>query len=156
MMDDDRSALQGLFSLVALASAGEERAFGELVLRFEAMALAYARGILRDHHQAEDAVQEAFLEAWRSLGQLREPERFPGWLRTIVFKHCDRLTRGAAPDEVALPSTAEPAAAMASSPESSLHAAVESLPSAEPQGRPGSTISAAGRWPRSAPSSTCR
>jgi len=36
---------------------------------------------------AEDAAQEAFLEAYRNLDKLREPPAFPGWFRRIVFKH---------------------------------------------------------------------
>src|SRR5262245_50194669 len=42
---------------------------------------------------AEDVAQEAFASAYRDLPKLREPAAFPGWCRTIVFKHCDRLTR---------------------------------------------------------------
>ena len=42
---------------------------------------AVARMILRDEYAAQDAVQEAFIEAWRSLPGLREPDRFEAWLR---------------------------------------------------------------------------
>src|SRR5262249_8146118 len=35
----------------------------------------------------------AFVEAYRALPSLREPAAFAAWFRTIVFKHCDRLTR---------------------------------------------------------------
>ena len=56
--------------------------------------MAYATAILGDRHLAEDAAQEAFVEAHRQLRSLREPAAFGGWFRTIVFKHCDRLTRG--------------------------------------------------------------
>ncbi len=37
--------------------------------------------------------QEAFLDAYLCLSQLREPAAFPGWFRRIVFKQCDRLRR---------------------------------------------------------------
>lgn len=57
------------------------------------MAVAYATSILGDYHLAEDAAQEAFVDAHRKLASLRDPEAFPTWFRTIVFKHCDRLTR---------------------------------------------------------------
>ncbi|MGB6483280.1 MAG: sigma-70 family RNA polymerase sigma factor [Candidatus Acidiferrales bacterium] len=57
------------------------------------VAVAYAASILRDHHLAEDAAQEAFLDAYRQLTTLREPAAFSSWLRTIVFKHCDRIIR---------------------------------------------------------------
>src|ERR1041385_1483292 len=58
------------------------------------MAVGYGYALLRDFQLAEDAAQEAFLEAYRNLSALREPAAFPGWFRRIVFKHCDRMTRG--------------------------------------------------------------
>ena len=80
--------------LVRDAQQNNRTAFGELVRRFQDMAVGYAYSILRDWHLAEDAAQEAFIEAHRALHQLQEPMAFPRWLRCIVFKHCDRLTRG--------------------------------------------------------------
>ena len=59
--------------------------------------MAYATAILGDYHLAEDAAQEAFVDAYRELGSLREPAAFGSWFRRIVFKHCDRLTRGKRP-----------------------------------------------------------
>ena len=79
--------------LVSSARAGDQLAFGELVRRHQNRAVAYATAILRDRHLAEDAAQEAFVEAYRELASLREPAAFGAWLRRIVFKHCDRLTR---------------------------------------------------------------
>ena len=64
-----------------------------LVLRFQDPVLAYALSLLGDYHLAEDAAQEALVTMIRNLGQLREPAAFVGWLRTIVFKHCDRIRR---------------------------------------------------------------
>jgi len=123
--------LQALFSLVSCASTGDERAFGELVSRFEDRMLAYARGILGDRHLAEDAVHMAFIEAWRCLHQLREPERFPGWLRSIIFKQCDRITRGATQAMVALHAASELIASQSESAELPLLAALEALPASE-------------------------
>jgi RNA polymerase sigma factor (sigma-70 family) len=85
---------EALISFVRRAQAGDREAYGWLVRRFQDMAVGYAASILGDFHLAEDAAQEAFLEAWRDLAQLREPAAFAGWLRRIVFKQCDRLTRG--------------------------------------------------------------
>ena len=82
-----------LAATVCTAQSGDERAFATLVARFQDMAVAYATAILGDHHLAEDAAQEAFLDAYRALPSLREPAAFPGWFRRILFKHCDRLTR---------------------------------------------------------------
>jgi RNA polymerase sigma factor (sigma-70 family) len=69
-------------------------AFTELVAGFQDMAFAYAYVALGDFYLAEDAAQEAFITAWQRLGQLRQPEAFPRWLRRIVRTQCHRLTRG--------------------------------------------------------------
>lgn len=79
--------------LVNRARNGDLNAFSAVVRRFQDMALAYAYSILDDFHLAEDAAQEAFLQAYRDLGALRESEAFPGWFKRIVYKHCDRIKR---------------------------------------------------------------
>lgn len=81
-------------SLVTRARRGDTEAFDGIVRRFQHMAFGYAYSILRDFDLAEDAAQEAFTEAFVQLPSLREAAAFPAWLRKIVFKHCDRLTRG--------------------------------------------------------------
>ena len=58
------------------------------------MAYGCAYSVLGDLELAEDAAQEAFLEAWRNLGKLRNPAAFPGWFRRIVRFRCSRLVRG--------------------------------------------------------------
>ena len=83
--------------LVRSAQAGDELAFAELVRAHQDRAVAYATAILGDYHLAEDAAQEAFVDAYRELRSLREPASFGSWFRRIVFKHCDRLTRGKRP-----------------------------------------------------------
>jgi RNA polymerase sigma factor (sigma-70 family) len=80
-------------SLVRAAQAGDDLAFSELVRAYQDIAVAYATSILSDYHLAEDAAQEAFVEAYRELASLREPAAFAAWFRTIIFKHCDRMTR---------------------------------------------------------------
>lgn len=82
-----------LKSLVDRARNGDLDAFGMIVGRFQDMALAYAYSLTGDFHLAEDAAQEAFIQAYRDLSALREPDAFPGWFRKIVFKHCDRIKR---------------------------------------------------------------
>jgi RNA polymerase sigma factor (sigma-70 family) len=80
-------------SLAQAAQRGDEYAFATLVRALQDIAVAYAASILRDYHLAEDAAQEAFVEAYRELANLREPAAFQAWFRKILFKHCDRLTR---------------------------------------------------------------
>ncbi len=78
---------------VRAAQCGDRAAFGRLVRDLGPMALRVARGWLKDEAAAEDAAQDAFLDAYRQLAELREPKAFPAWLLRIVRKHCDRRTR---------------------------------------------------------------
>ncbi|HEY7817660.1 MAG TPA: sigma-70 family RNA polymerase sigma factor, partial [Vicinamibacteria bacterium] len=83
--------------LVSRVQRGDEGGFSELVAAFQDMAVGYAYSLLGDFHLAEDAAQEAFLDAYRHLGELQEPRAFPRWFKRIVFKHCDRRTRRRVP-----------------------------------------------------------
>jgi RNA polymerase sigma factor (sigma-70 family) len=85
--------MDALDVIVARAREGEPDAFGVLVRRFQDMAVGYGYSLLHDFQLAEDAAQEAFFEAYRTLPKLREPAAFAGWFRRIVFKQCDRITR---------------------------------------------------------------
>jgi RNA polymerase sigma factor (sigma-70 family) len=82
-----------LVTLLRAVQTGDDLAFAELVRVWQDSAVAYATSILRDYHLAEDAAQEAFIEAHRSLGSLREPAAFPSWFKSVIFKQCDRITR---------------------------------------------------------------
>src|SRR5688572_13359867 len=94
--------------IVTRAREGEVDAFGVLVRRFQDMAVGYGYSILHDFQLAEDAAQEAFFEAYRTLPKLREPAAFAGWFRRIVFKQCDRITRRRVIATVPLDTTMEP------------------------------------------------
>jgi RNA polymerase sigma-70 factor, ECF subfamily len=90
--------------LVERAQRGDRDAFAVLALAFVARLDAAARLILRDHELARDAVQEGFIRAWRNLPTLRDPDRFEGWIRSLVVRSCiDVLRRrGRRPMEVEL------------------------------------------------------
>lgn len=79
--------------LVAAAAAGNTAAFASLVASHQDLAVGYAFALLGDHALAEDAAQEAFIEAFASLRSLEHPRAFSVWLRRIVFKHVDRIRR---------------------------------------------------------------
>ena len=86
--------MEELVARAADGPAGARRAaFGELVRRYQDAAFGYAYALLGDREAAQDAAQEAFLAAYRSLGQLREASAFPGWLRRIVRTYCLRTAR---------------------------------------------------------------
>jgi RNA polymerase sigma-70 factor, ECF subfamily len=79
--------------LVVRARGGDRDAFTELVARSVGRLTAVARMILRDEYAAQDAVQEAFIEAWRSLPGLRDPDRFEAWLRRLLVRSCFKGVR---------------------------------------------------------------
>jgi RNA polymerase sigma factor (sigma-70 family) len=74
--------------LVIRARGGDRDAFSELVARSIGRLTAVARMILRDEYAAQDAVQEACIEAWRSIPGLRDPDRFDAWLRRVLMRAC--------------------------------------------------------------------
>lgn len=88
--------------LIIRAQAGDLDAFGTIVQRFQDMAVGYAYSILGDFHLAQDAAQEAFVEAYRNLAKVYGAVVFPAWLRRIVFKYCDRFTRREQPQMLQL------------------------------------------------------
>ena len=100
--------MRDLRAVVVEAQSGDLEAFTQLVHRFQHMAFGYAYAILHDAQDAEDVSQDAFVEAYRSLADLREPAAFPGWLRRIVHKYCDRTTRRRRSPTVPLDTIAEP------------------------------------------------
>jgi len=82
-----------LEDLVGRARDGDMEAFAEVTRRFQQMAFGYALALLRDLHQAEDVVQEAFVAAWFGLRTLADPAAFPGWFRSIVRHQAHRFLR---------------------------------------------------------------
>jgi RNA polymerase sigma factor (sigma-70 family) len=80
---------------VIAASATTSTGQGDLGRTFEATVVADARrlyslalSILRDQGEAEDAVQETLLKAWRSWDSLSGMERPAGWLTRVCVNHC--------------------------------------------------------------------
>jgi RNA polymerase sigma factor (sigma-70 family) len=80
----------------------QHAAFASLVERFEVMAFATALQASEDMEAARDACQEAFLLAWRTLPDLREPAAFGGWFKRLIRTQCARARRrrGASPEAV--------------------------------------------------------
>ncbi|HJU69121.1 MAG TPA: sigma-70 family RNA polymerase sigma factor [Gemmatimonadaceae bacterium] len=104
---DDRARER---ELVLSAQRGSREAFAELVRAHQRRAYAVARAIVLDHHDAEDAVQDGFLHAYRALSRFRPGEPFGAWLHRIVANAALDLQRrrkvrtaGTLPETVALP-----------------------------------------------------
>jgi RNA polymerase sigma factor (sigma-70 family) len=74
--------------LVRLARDGDPAAFQLLVERHLPMARARAARLCRQPDEVDDAVQDAFLQAFIALDRLRDPGRFAGWLGGIVTNVC--------------------------------------------------------------------
>ena len=79
--------------LVLKARDGDELAFCRLVERYQRPAYAVALSVTGRHEDAQDAAQESFLVALARLEECRSPERFGGWLMTIVRNRSKNLVR---------------------------------------------------------------
>jgi len=79
--------------LVVRVLEGEAQAFTILVDRYYDGCARYALRMLGDRDDAEDALQETFLAAYRALGRYRERHAFRGWLYRILVNRCRSLAR---------------------------------------------------------------
>ena len=81
-------------AVIALVARSDEQALAELYDRFGRIAYGLALRVLRDEALAEDAVQEAFLTAWRSADTfMPERARASTWLLTLVHRRAVDLVR---------------------------------------------------------------
>jgi RNA polymerase sigma-70 factor, ECF subfamily len=81
-------------ALVALVARGDEDALAELYDRVGRIAYGLALRVLRDERHAEDAVQEAFLQVWRSAATFRaERAKASTWILTLVHRRAVDLVR---------------------------------------------------------------
>lgn len=74
--------------LVRAAQRGDLDAFGELLRRHEQPAFRVALRMLGSSSEAEDATQDAFLQAWRALPRFRGGSSFGTWLYRITTNRC--------------------------------------------------------------------
>ncbi|RPJ50844.1 MAG: sigma-70 family RNA polymerase sigma factor, partial [Chloroflexi bacterium] len=91
--DEGVERLTDLSEDVRRVQNGDWEAYGDIVQRFQDMAVGYSFSMLGDQQMAEDAAQEAFINAFYDIASLRDPAAFPGWFRRIVFKQIDRIRR---------------------------------------------------------------
>jgi RNA polymerase sigma-70 factor (ECF subfamily) len=90
--------------LIAAHAAGDPRAFAELVRRHRDRMWAVALRTLRDPEEAADALQEAFISAFRAASSFRAESQVTTWLHRIVVNAClDRIRRRQARPTVPLP-----------------------------------------------------
>jgi RNA polymerase sigma-70 factor, ECF subfamily len=96
-------------SLVVAAQQGDRAAFGQLAQRYERAVYATAYRRLGNHSEAQEVGQEVFVKAMQKLSQLRQPECFGGWLRSMTnrmaINRAVRKTPGVATEPGSLAAT---------------------------------------------------
>jgi len=92
-MNDQAMSSRTVASTVALAGAGDEAAFAQLVATYHADMARVAFAACGDRDLAADAVQAAWLVAWRKLRSLRHPDRVRPWLLAVTANEARQLLR---------------------------------------------------------------
>jgi len=83
-------------SMARRIAAGDRRCFERLMRRHNRRLYRLARSTLRDDAEAEDALQEAYLSAYRAIGHFRGDASLSTWLSRMVVNEClGRLRKGA-------------------------------------------------------------
>ena len=85
-MNDRIKQLHRTVQLVRAAQNGDRTAFGQLFEQYESVVYAIAMRRLNDHSDAQELCQDVFIQAMEKIGQLRAPECFVGWLRSITVR----------------------------------------------------------------------
>jgi RNA polymerase sigma-70 factor (ECF subfamily) len=81
-------------TLAARAAEGDDGAFSRIMRRHNRLLFRTARSILKSDAEAEDALQEAYLRAWRAMGSFRAEARLSTWLvRIVINEALGRLRR---------------------------------------------------------------
>ncbi len=84
-------------SLVRRCQAGDREALGALYRQFRGEAMRFIRHAVRDNRDADDILQETFLEVAHSIGSFRGKSPFESWLRCVcvrtAMRHLKRATR---------------------------------------------------------------
>ena len=80
-------------SLIALVAGGDDAAFATLYDRHGRSAYGLALRVLRDRHLAEDALQHAFLDVWRTAGRFAEGSSVRAWLMLLTHRRAVDLVR---------------------------------------------------------------
>lgn len=93
--------------LIALALAGNDLAFAQIMRRYNRLLFRTARSILKSDDDTQDALQEAYLKAWRALATFRADAGLSTWLvRIVVNEALGRLRRRGAQVVPLTPGTA--------------------------------------------------
>jgi RNA polymerase sigma-70 factor, ECF subfamily len=80
-------------ALVARTLGGDLTAYAALMGRYRDKFGRYAFHMLGNREDAQEALQDSFVRAYRALGTCRDPERFGAWLFRILVNRCRTLRR---------------------------------------------------------------
>lgn len=75
-------------ALIALVLSGDHGAFSRLFARYREAHFRFAVRMLGDRLDADDALQAAWLRAFRHLDRFEDPTRFASWMYAIVVNEC--------------------------------------------------------------------
>src|SRR5688572_26758597 len=91
-------------ALIEACRGGDRDAFAQIIERYHRTVYAVAFSTVRDRAIADDVTQDAFVTAWRQLGELRDRSRLPAWLcgiaRNLARDACKRRRRETPDDGV--------------------------------------------------------
>ncbi len=108
---------------------GDREAFEMIVRTHSRPFFAIAYGILQNREEAEDAVQDALIKAWKSRWRVRDPEKFPAWLCMIARHRARDVFRRRRTVPVSeIPETTEAKTTDTTALDRHLHSALAELP----------------------------
>ncbi len=87
-MKSNQGQIESDRELLAKAKSGDERAFTELVKQYEQMVYSFSFKVCRDKDDAEETLQDTFVNVYRKLKQFDGKSKFSTWLYSIVANNC--------------------------------------------------------------------
>ena len=107
-------------TLICRAQSGEEEAFADLMRSYHAFVYTIVIGFVDNSHDAEEVVQDAFLNAYQGLSQLEDTTKFKSWLAEITRNRARNWLRKQHGDTVPLDEVSEEMLQTADSPDERL------------------------------------
>ncbi|RKU10713.1 hypothetical protein C6502_10840 [Candidatus Poribacteria bacterium] len=86
---EEQEAVANDNTLICRAQTGDEEAFAALMREHYSFVYATVIRIVKNSHDAEEVVQDAFLNSYRGLTRLEDPAKFKSWLR-VIAQNCGR------------------------------------------------------------------
>lgn len=90
-MEHEKAALDN--EAIRKIRSGQKELYAELVRRYHRKVSGYCLFMLKNHSEAEEAAQDVFVKAYRSLGKFKGNSAFATWLYRITANHCLDILR---------------------------------------------------------------